>query len=101
MKYAWIDAQRPEIPLPDMCNVIAVSGCGRRAWKRGGKPDRMRLTDSQAVALMKSIHAEVKAAYGTRRMHGDLRGRGHGIGLIRVERLKREHGIGARHKRRL
>jgi hypothetical protein len=40
-----------------------------RPWRRGGKPDRTHLTDPQAVALMKSIHAEVKAAYGSRRMH--------------------------------
>ena len=69
MKYAWIDAQRREYPLPDMCEVLTVSISGYRAWRRGGKPDRTRLTDPQAVALMKSIHAEVKAAYGSRRMH--------------------------------
>jgi len=49
---------------------------------------------------MKSIHAEVRAAYGSRRMHRELQGRGHRIGLRRVERLMREHGIRARHKRR-
>jgi transposase InsO family protein len=77
-----------------------VSISGYRAWRRGGKPDRTRLTDPQAVALMNSIHAEVKAAYGSRRMHRELQERGHRIGLRRVERLMREHGIRARHKRR-
>jgi len=83
-----------------MCEVLAVSISGYRAWKRGGKPDRTRLTDPQAVALMKSIHAEFKGAYGSPRMHSELQGRGHRIGLRRVERLMREHGIRARHKRR-
>ena len=64
-------------------------------------PGRTRLSDPQAVALIKSVHAEVKAAYGSRRMHRELQGRGHHIGLRRVERLMREHGIRARHKRRL
>jgi transposase InsO family protein/transposase-like protein len=100
VKYAWIDAQRRQYPLPDMCEVLAVSISGYRAWRRGGKPDRTRLTDPQAVALMKSICAEVKAAYGSRRMHRELQGRGHRIGLHRVERLMRERGIRARHKRR-
>lgn len=82
-----------------------VRGAGRecqryRAWRRGDKPDRTRLTDPQAVALMNSIHAEVKGAYGPRRMHRELQGRGHRIGLRRLERLMREHGIRARHKRR-
>lgn len=102
MKYAWIDAQRREFPLPDMCEVLCVSISGDRAWRHGGKPDRARLSEPQAVALINSIHAEVKvkAAYGSRRMHRELQGRGHRIGLRRVERLMRENGIRARHKRR-
>ncbi|HOM13284.1 MAG TPA: IS3 family transposase, partial [Rubrivivax sp.] len=95
-----IDAQRREYPLPEMCEVLAVSLSGCRGWRRGGKPDRVRLTDPLAVALMKSVPAEVKAAYGSRRMHRELQARGHRIGLRRVERLMREHGIRARHKRR-
>jgi transposase InsO family protein len=100
VKYAWIDAQRRDYPLPDMCEVLTVSISGYRAWRRGGKPDRTRLSDPQALALLKSIHAEVRGAYGSRRMHRELQGRGHRIGLRRVERLMREHGIRARHKRR-
>jgi putative transposase len=100
VKYAWIDAQRRCYPLPYMCEVLAVSISGYRAWPRGGKPDRTRLTDPQADALMKSIHAEVKAAYGSRRMHRELQELGHRIGLHRVERLMRQHGIRDRHKRR-
>lgn len=100
MKYAWIDAQRREYPLPDMCEVLAVSASGYRAWQRGGTPESSRLSDAQAVALMKAIHAQVKAAYGSRRMHRELKSRGHRIGLARVERLMREHGLRARHKRR-
>ena len=100
MKYAWIDAQRAEYPLPDMCEVLTVSVSGYRAWRRGGTPNSSRLSDAQAVALMKAIHAEVKGAYGSRRMHRELKGRGHRIGLTRVERLMRDNGIRARHKRR-
>jgi putative transposase len=100
VKYAWIDAQRADYPLPDMCEVLAVSASGYRAWRRGGVPDSGRLSDAQAVALMKAIHAEVNGAYGSRRMHRELQGRGHRIGLARVERLMRDNGIRARHKRR-
>ena len=99
MKYAWIDAQRRDYPLPDLCEVLAVSSSGYRAWRRGGTPDRTRLSEPQAVALIKSVHAEVKAAYGSRRVHRELQAREHRIGLRRVERLMSEHGIRARHKR--
>jgi transposase InsO family protein len=100
MKYAWIDTQRTQYPLAELCEVLAVSVSGYRAWRRGGTPDSQRLSDAQAVVLMKTIHAEVRAAYGSRRMHRELQDRGHRIGLARVERLMREHGIRARHKRR-
>jgi transposase InsO family protein len=100
VKYAWIDAQRREYPLPDMCSVLSVSISGYRAWRNGGTPDSTRLNDAQAVTLIKAIHAEVKGAYGSRRMHRELKGRGHRIGINRVERLMREAGIRARHKRR-
>lgn len=100
MKYAWIDAHRRHYPMPELCEALAVSISGWRAWKRGGTPGSQRLTDPQAVALMRAIHAEFKAAYGSRRMHAELRARGHRIGLRRVETLMREHGIRARHKRR-
>lgn len=100
MKYAWIDAQRREYPLPDMCEILAVSASGYRAWRRGGTPGSERLNNPQAIALIRAIHAEVKQAYGSRRMHRELQDRGHRIGLARVERLMRENGIRARHKRR-
>jgi hypothetical protein len=66
---AWIDAQRREYPLPDMCEVLTVSVSGYRAWRRGRTPGSTRLNDTQAVALMKAVHAETKGAYGSRRMH--------------------------------
>jgi len=100
VKYAWIDSERNRFPLQDMCTVLEVSVSGYRAWCRGGTPESARLSDPQAVALLRAIHTEFKGAYGSRRMHRELKGRGHRIGRSRVERLMREHGIRARHKRR-
>ena len=99
MKYAWIDAQA-EFALTEMCAVLNVSVSGYRAWKRGGKPDRKRLTDAQMLSLIRAIHAELKGAYGSPRMVEELRSRGFSAGKERVERLMRENGIRARHKRR-
>ncbi len=100
MKYAWIEAQRRQFPLPELCEVLAVSASGYRAWCRGGERDSTRLSDPQALVLIKAIHAELKQTYGSRRMHRELKDRGHRIGLRRVERLMRDNGIRARHKRR-
>ena len=100
MKYAWIDTQRAHYALSEMCPVLAVSISGYRAWKRGGKADRRRLTDAQLLALIHAIHDELKGAYGSPRMVLELRARGFSASKTRVERLMRENGIRARHKRK-
>ena len=100
MKYAWIDTQRKAYPLPAMCETLTVSISGYRAWKRGGSPRRKRLTAAQLLALIQAIHQELKGAYGSPRMVRELRARGFPASKPRVERLMRENGIRARHKRR-
>ena len=100
MKYAWIDAQRKDYGLDEMCQMLGVSESGYRAWQRGGKPYRKRLTDAQMLALIRAIHAEFKGSYGSPRMVRELRLRGFPASKERVERLMQENGIRAKHKRR-
>jgi len=100
VKYAWIAAQGQAFALSEMCEVLNISVSGYRAWKRGGRPDRQRLTDSQMPALIRTIHAELKGAYGSPRMVCELQARGFSASKARVERLVCDNGIHARHKRR-
>jgi len=100
MKYAWIEAHEGFFALNELCRVLSVSTSGYRAWKRGGTPQRKRLTDTQLVTLIRAIHAELKGAYGSPRMVRELRDRGFPASKGRVERLMRDNGIRARHKRR-
>ena len=60
MKYAWIDQHRDIFALSEMCAVLDVSIASYRAWGKGGKPHRKRLTDSQMIFHIQVIHAEVK-----------------------------------------
>jgi len=76
VKYAWIDTHRETFGLDEMCAVLNVSVSGYRAWKRGGKPERKRLTDAQMLMLIRSIHAEFGEIYGSPRMVRELRARG-------------------------
>ena len=100
MKYAWIETERKQFPLPVMCEVLSVSISGYRAWKRGGKLNRKRLTDTQLLTLIRAIDKELKNAYGSPRMTMELRARSFPASKPRVERLMRANGIRARHKRR-
>ncbi|RQR68743.1 IS3 family transposase [Burkholderia sp. Bp9010] len=100
VRYAWIDRQVGQYPLSSLCHVLSVSVNGYRAWKRGGRPGRTRLTDTQLLTLIRKVHAEAKGAYGSPRMTKEIRDRGFPVSKARVERLMRENGIRARHKRR-
>ena len=43
-----------------------MSTSGYRAWKRGGRSNRKRLTDAQLLAVIQMIHQELKDPYGSR-----------------------------------
>ncbi|SDR62668.1 transposase [Paraburkholderia tuberum] len=100
VRYAWIDQQVGQYPLSSLCWVLSVSVNGYRAWKRGGTPGRTRLTDTQLLTLIRTVHAEIKGAYGSPRMTEEIGDRGFPASKDREERLMREHAIRARHKRR-
>ena len=99
MKYAWIEEQRGSHPLKYLCGALAVSTSGYASWKRGGRGKRL-VDDVQLLALIRSIHAEFKGAYGWPRMVSELKDRGIPVGKERVRLLMKAHGIKARHKRK-
>jgi transposase InsO family protein len=100
VKYAWIDLERGRFDLAELCAVLDVSVSGYRAWKQGGTPGCRRSSDAQLLTLIRAIDAELKGVYGSPRMVLELHARGFPAGKERVERLMRENGIRARHKRR-
>jgi putative transposase len=100
VKYAWIEKHARLWPAIAMCKTLDVSPSGLKAWRGGGKRQAQRLSDEQVVMLMRAIQEQMRGAYGSPRMHVELRERGHRVGKARVERLMRENGIRARHKRR-
>jgi len=100
VKYAWIERHRRDWALGMLCKLLDVSPSGFKAWCAGGKPRGNRLSDMQLLSLIRAIHEAFRGAYGSPRMHRELRERGYRVGKQRVERLMREHDIRARHKRR-
>ena len=99
MKYAWIDGVRDTYPLAVLCRVLSVSTSGFADWKSCDGPTKW-LSDEQLLALIRSIHAEVKGCYGAPRMLEELKARSFPASKGRVRRLMQGHGIRARHKRR-
>ncbi len=99
MKYAFIDQQRDSYPLQMLCRVLDVSDSGYTSWRQSDGPQRW-LSDHALPARICEIHEETKAAYGSPRIYQELKELGVPVSKGRVERLMREHGLRARHKRR-
>ena len=99
MKYAWIAGQRDAYPLQALCELLGVSTSGYADWSACGGPTHW-LSDEQLLALIRSVHAEFKQAYGSPRITDELKGRGIPVSRERVRRLMAANGIRARHKRR-
>ena len=60
MKYAWIDDQRAFYQLSSLCGMLSISVSDFRVWRRGGKSRCELLVDVRMLALIRSIHAQVK-----------------------------------------
>lgn len=73
------------------------SASGYRARKDDCTPNRKRLTDAQMLVLIRTIHAELKGAYGRPRIVKELRARGFPASKELVGRLMR--AAGERHRR--
>jgi putative transposase len=82
-----------------MCDALGVSASGYAAWKRGGCCCK-RLTDTQLLALIRSIHQESRGAYGAPRIREEMKARGMPAGKERIRKIMQMHGIRVRHKRR-
>ena len=73
MKYAWIGKHVSRWPVGVMCEALEVSLSGLRAWRGGGRRVPGRLSDEALLGLIRAIHAQFEGAYGSPRMHEELR----------------------------
>jgi transposase InsO family protein len=99
VKFAFIQAEKARWPIEVQCEVFEVSRSGYYAWT--GRPASPRAAeDATLIVEIKAAHKAGRGAYGSPRVHRELRAKGRRIGKKRVERLMREEGIVARKKRR-
>lgn len=96
--FARIEAEKAW-PIEVQCKVLGVSRSGFYAWK--GRPEAPRTReDAELVVEIKAAHKAGRGAYGSPRVHRELRANGRRVGRKRVARLMRREGIVGRKRRR-
>ena len=82
-----------------MCRVLEVSRAGFYAWLR--RPESRRTqTDRRLLMRIRELHRRSKRSYGSPRITQALATPQERLNHKRVERLMREHGIKAVHRRK-
>jgi putative transposase len=99
MTFHFIEEHRDRWPVRLLCQTLEVSPAGYYAWQKRPTSARRQRRDALVVE-MRAIHAEVKARYGSPRIHAELTARGKGCCVNTVARLMRDNGIAARTARK-
>jgi putative transposase len=99
VRYQFIEGHRRQWPTRLMCRALEVSAGGYYRWRR--RPPCARQERGEAlVAEIKAIHHEVKARYGSPRIHAELVARGRACCVNPVARLMNRAGVAAKTKRK-
>lgn len=80
--------------MSTLCDLLNVSTSGYYAW-RVRPVSQHRQYDIQLMKLIRELHQGHRRAYGSARMHRELRNRGYGCSRRRINRLMRELGVKA------
>lgn len=83
-----------------MCQALDLSRSGYYAWKRR-KPSTRELEDSRIVVAIKAAHERSRGTYGPDKIQSELVAvDGLSVGLNRIKRLRRKHGLRCKQKRK-
>jgi putative transposase len=99
MIFRFIDQHKDLWPVRLLCETLEVSAAGYYAWcKRPASAKQQRR--EALVTEIRSIHAEVKARYGSPRIHAELAARGHDCCVNTVAKLMHDNDIAAKTARK-
>lgn len=88
-----------QFSLAGMCRALCASRSGYYSW-RDREPSAHQREDLALAAHVRRIHAASREAYGARKVWKALVSEGIPCGRHRIARVRREHGIEARRRRR-
>ena len=83
MKYAFIEAHRPEFSIRSMCRMLMVHFSGFYAWLKESLSLRAQ-EDARQTDLIQQAWADSGKVYGYRKLHDDLLDAGEACSQNRV-----------------
>lgn len=90
---------RLEYPLDLLSDLFDVSRSGYYRWLKH-KPSRRAQEEPRLVAEIKAAHTRNRESYGPERLQEDLADHGISVGVHRIKRIRKEHGIRCKQKRK-
>ena len=99
MRFVFIRAHERIFHITTMCRVLEVSRAGFYKWRAQPLAERVK-ADLVLAARIRAIHRGRRRAYGSPRVHRELREQGVRCGEKRVARVMRAEGIRAIGSRR-
>ena len=99
MTYRFIEGHKGGWPVRLLCETLEVSPAGFYAWRQCPRSAQEQRQDTLLVEI-RAIHAEVKARYGSPRIHKELVARGHACCVNTVAKLMRANDIRAKTARK-
>jgi putative transposase len=99
MTFRFIHEHRACWPVRLLCETLEVSAAGYYAWLKRPLSAAQQRRDALLVEI-RTIHAEVKARYGSPRIHAELDARGHDCCVNSVAKLMHDNDIRAKTARK-
>ena len=99
MRYDLVERRRGRWPVRLICRAPRASPGGYDDWRGRPRSSRAAKHDALVVAI-EAVHGEVKARYGSPRIHAEPVARGESCCVNTVARLMRREGIAAKTKRK-
>lgn len=90
---------RLEYSLDVMSDLFDVSRSGYYRWLKR-KPSKMAQEEPRLVAEIKAAHTRNRESYGPERLQEDLADHGISVGVHRIKRIRKEHDIRCKQKRK-
>ncbi len=96
-----IDKLKSQHAIHRLCQQLHVAMSGYLAHSHCKTPSPRQLEDQRLIVYIKAAHARGRGIYGAQKIQTELAAQDLFVGLNRIKRLRKLHGIRCTHKKNL